>query len=483
MADMQTMRINLSLVSHTNIGKTTLARTLLGRDIGEVADRPHVTETNDDYVLIRGSDGYSELVLWDTPGFGDSIRLSQRLEGRSNPLGWFLAEVWDRMSNKALWLNQRALKHVRDTSSVVLYLVNASESPQACSYVSAEMKILSWINKPVIVLLNQMGKPREKSIEDAELAQWNEYMAQFPLVKCVLPMDAFARCWVQEFALFEAIGNVLNEEQKATFEALREAWSRQRRAVYASSIDAISNYMTQLVVDHEELSNYSLTEQVKDWGRRLGVVKPQAGPIEDAKNALAARAADGLCALTQRLIDAHGIEGAGVRREILRRLKTDWTVNTAANPKGAAIVGAVGAGAASGLATDLAMGGLSGGLGTLLGTVIGAIGGAGAAIAYNQVKGVHGTRVSWSKIALQNYLLEAILLYLAVAHFGRGRGYWEESEAPAFWKDIVIEEMKKQDPEYDPTPLTEPDSIDGLNHKTVDLVIRGVLMTLYNRAP
>ena len=146
-------------------------------------------------------------------------------------------------------------------------------------------------------------------------------------------------------------------------------------------------------------------------------------------------------------------------------------------------MGAVGAGAASGLATDLATGGLTGGLGTLLGTVIGAIGGAGAAIAYNQVKGVHGTRVSWSKIALQNYLLEAILLYLAVAHFGRGRGYWEESEAPAFWKDIVIAEMKKQPEEYDPTALTEPDAIDGLNQKTTDLVIRGVLQTLYNRAP
>ena len=45
------LRIHLSLVSHTNIGKTTLARTLLSRDIGEVADRAHVTETTDDYVL------------------------------------------------------------------------------------------------------------------------------------------------------------------------------------------------------------------------------------------------------------------------------------------------------------------------------------------------------------------------------------------------------------------------------------------------
>ncbi len=483
MTQMQTMRINLSLVSHTNIGKTTLARTLLGRDIGEVADRPHVTETNDDYVLTRSSDGYSELVLWDTPGFGDSVRLAQRLEGRSNPIGWLMGEVWDRVSNKALWLNQRAFKHVRDTSSVLLYLVNASESPQACRYVDAEMRILAWVGKPIIVLLNQMGKPREKSIEAAELKQWEDYMAQYPSVKAVLPMDAFARCWVQEFALFDAIGAVLNDEQKPAFETLQDAWSRQRRAVYASSLQAIANYMTQLAVDHEELSNYSLTEQVKDWGRKLGVIKLHAGPIEDAKNALAARAADGLCALTQRLIDANGIEGSGVRREILRRLKTDWTVNAAADPKGAAIMGAVGAGAAGGLATDLATGGMTAGLGTLLGTVIGAIGGAGAAIAYNQVKGVHGTRVSWSAVALQNYLLEAVLLYLAVAHFGRGRGFWEESEAPAFWKDIVIAEMKKQPAAYDPTSMTEPDAIEGLSQKTADTIIRGVLMTLYNRAP
>ena len=57
-------------------------------------------------------------------------------------------------------------------------------------------------------------------------------MAAFPLVKKVLPMDAFARCWVQEFALFDAIGDVLTAEQKVTYESLREAWSRQRRAIY-----------------------------------------------------------------------------------------------------------------------------------------------------------------------------------------------------------------------------------------------------------
>jgi hypothetical protein len=31
----------------------------------------------------------------------------------------------------------------------------------------------------------------------------------------------------------------------------------------------------------------------------------------------------------------------------------------------------------------------------------------------------------------------ALLRYLAVAHFGRGRGRWQDSEAPEFWKDVV----------------------------------------------
>jgi predicted GTPase len=35
--------VSISLVSHTNVGKTTLARTLLGRDVGEVRDEARVS--------------------------------------------------------------------------------------------------------------------------------------------------------------------------------------------------------------------------------------------------------------------------------------------------------------------------------------------------------------------------------------------------------------------------------------------------------
>ena len=69
--------INLSIVSHTNIGKTTLARTLLNRDIGEIADRAHVTVTADRYPLIDVPSG-ARLILWDTPGFGNSVLPTSR---------------------------------------------------------------------------------------------------------------------------------------------------------------------------------------------------------------------------------------------------------------------------------------------------------------------------------------------------------------------------------------------------------------------
>src|SRR3954471_798860 len=86
--------LSLSLVSHTNAGKTTLARTLLGRDVGEVRDAAHVTAEASRFVLVETPMG-DRVELWDTPGFGDSARLARRLAQQGNPVGWFLGEVWD----------------------------------------------------------------------------------------------------------------------------------------------------------------------------------------------------------------------------------------------------------------------------------------------------------------------------------------------------------------------------------------------------
>ena len=99
-------QIQFALISHTNAGKTTLARTLIGSDIGEVRDAPHVTTMSESHTLLATDQG-DALLLWDTPGFGDSVRLYKRLAQSGNPIGWFLREVVDRFRDRPFWLSQQ----------------------------------------------------------------------------------------------------------------------------------------------------------------------------------------------------------------------------------------------------------------------------------------------------------------------------------------------------------------------------------------
>ena len=97
---------------------------------------------------------------------------------------------------------------------MVLYLVNAAENPEDAGYVEPEMKILAWIGKPIIVLLNQMGPPAGHQAEEAEIDRWRSYLTRFGNVHQVLALDAFARCWVQEGALLQAVEPLLLQAKK-----------------------------------------------------------------------------------------------------------------------------------------------------------------------------------------------------------------------------------------------------------------------------
>ena len=87
--------IHIFVVSHTNVGKTALVRTLLGKDVGEVEDAPDVTQTVTPYELVA-DEAVGSLHLWDTPGFGDSFRLAGRLRRKNRALAWLVREAWDR---------------------------------------------------------------------------------------------------------------------------------------------------------------------------------------------------------------------------------------------------------------------------------------------------------------------------------------------------------------------------------------------------
>ena len=433
--------IALSLISHTNAGKTTLARTLLGRDVGEVRDAPHVTTEATAFALVDTAGGDS-LVLWDTPGFGDSARLAKRLRQQGNPIGWLLSQVWDRFRDRAFWLTQQAVRNVRDHADAVLYLVNASEAPGDAGYLAPELAVLEWIGKPVIVLLNQAGPPRPAAEERADEARWRDALASRGRVRDVLTLDAFARCWVQEFALFTAVAGVLPAAMRPAFDRLTAAWTARRMAQFDDAMAAVAGPIARAACDAVTLPTARLMARL---GKSLGLARPEVETAEARAAAeMAARLDADLRAGMDRLIEIHALEGRAAG-EIMARLATDVRTDAPVDERKAAALGGVVTGALTGLGADLATGGLTFGAGMLAGALLGALGGAGVARGMNVARGRTEAIVRWDERFLDGLVIAALLRYLAVAHYGRGRGEWRESEYPAFWREHVAQTVASRE--------------------------------------
>ncbi|UCE32878.1 MAG: DUF3482 domain-containing protein [Burkholderiales bacterium] len=428
--------IELSLISHTNVGKTTLARTLLGHDVGTVLDAPHVTETADSFPMVETAQG-DRLLLWDTPGFGDSARLARRLAQSDNPIGWLLSSVWDRFRDRAFWSSQQAVRNVGERADVVLYLVNAAEDPDDAGYVGPELRVLDWIGKPVIVLLNQLGPPRPHAETAAEIERWRARVAQAACVRAVLPLDAFARCWIQEGALLDALASVLGADRQAAFERMRTEWMRLRREAFDASMQVLARRVARAALDREPIASSAWTERLREAGAALGLVRAAAdSPRQAAMRALAGRLDADIRNSTDELIRLHRLGGRATD-EVLTRLARHYAVREPVSEGKAAMFGGLLTGALAGLKADLATGGLSFGAGLLAGGVIGALGAAGLARGYNIVRRAGTPSVIWADPVLDELFASALLGYLAVAHYGRGRGDWAPSEHPAHWQQAV----------------------------------------------
>ena len=477
--------ISLSLVSHTNVGKTTLARTLLSQSVGEVRDEPHVTDTNDRFELAQTPQG-DQLVLWDTPGFGDSARLARRLLQSDRPIGWFVSQVWDRFADRALWSSQQAVHNVREEADVVLYLVNAAENPEDAGYVEPEMKILAWIGKPIIVLLNQMGPPAGHQAEEAEIDRWRSYLTRFGNVHQVLALDAFARCWVQEGALLQAVEPLLLQAKKPAFGRLNRLWQNQRRQTFDRSMHILATRLAATALDRERIPNSSLKDQLREVGKVLGVSR---SPQDDAKQQAMAKLADRLNTAirqsTDELIEANGLVGHATD-EVLSRMADHYDVTENLNEGHAAVVGGLVTGALAGLKADLLAGGLTLGGGMIAGGVLGALGGAGLARGYNMVRGIDAITVTWTDAVMNRLIQSALLTYLAVAHYGRGRGEWAQSEHPAHWEKTVTDVLTQQHDQFTQFWRKRqnygPDALASALQTELTLAMERILIRLYPNA-
>jgi len=416
----------LSLVSHTNVGKTTLARTLLRREVGEVFDHAHVTEATERFVLLETPAG-DQVVLADNPGFGDSARLLGRLRGLDNPLGWLVAQVWDRFADRALFCSQQAVRHVRDEADVVLYLVNASEDPEAAGYVAPELEILGWIGRPVVVLLNQTGVAGDAQARAADLARWRSALAGHAVVRETLALDAFTRCWVQEGLLFEKLRGLVAEDRRDLMDALLARWREAQLAALRAAVDAMAELLAFAASDGEPVGRSAFG----------------AAERKRAGEALARRLEHAMAEANDGLIAAHGLAG-----EAAEELRVELVDVSGGESAGAAwrspMLGGLVGGALGGLAADLAHGGLTLGGGMLAGALLGAAGARGLSVGMELLRGETASRAVWSARFLERLSTDTVLRYLAVAHFGRGAGQYRAREHPAPWRAVAERALAPQ---------------------------------------
>jgi hypothetical protein len=477
------VRIALSLVAHTNVGKTALARTLLGRDVGEVRDEAHVTEIAERHTMIESAQG-DVLALWDTPGFGDSARLAKRLTALDKPIIGFLAMTWDRWRDRPLWSSQQAVRNVRDEADVVLYLVNAAESPLDAGYLAPELQILEWIGKPVIVLLNQTGRPQAANEEAAALSRWREAVGPRPLIRGILSLDAFARAWVQEGVLLRELAPAIASEKRAGFARLSAAWRASREAQFHAAMAAIAKPIARAACDRVAIPDAGLRGALLDVGKAIGIGAERADAAkQSAMRTLSERLDREIRASTDQLIAVHALDGHAAA-EVMARLADNLTTEAPVDERKAAVIGGFVSGALSGLAADLASGGLTFGAGLLAGGVVGAVGAAGLARGFNLVRGKTEATIRWSDAFVATLVPAAVLRYLAVAHYGRGRGQWAASEYPPFWRDVVLAAIERQGGVAQVVALRGTDGCDAealakaWQQKLTEIVLR-VLSDLY----
>ena len=426
--------IVLSLISHTNVGKTALARTLLRRDVGEVADSAHVTVIPEAHTLIK-TEGITAK-LWDTPGFGSNLaKLAKRLRTSKNPVGWILHQVWDRTLDKSLWCSQEAIRNVQSEADVVLYLVDASQPPETLGFVSLEVEIIEWIGKPVLVFLNQTGQPdseRDRANEEA----WRQHFKNFEIVRHVGSLDAFTRCWTQEHLILKKAEDLVSKDQRSAAEKLTDAWIERNMTVFGEVVTSMAKWAKVALTDSESLPQKDLTEKL----RELVLRSERSKDLDKIQEAMYGRLAENTAATVNELISLHGLDGQTASTLAETSLEEFAVKRDIEEPLAATIGGAV-SGLVGGLSADLISGGMTFGGGAVIGMLLG------GATTFALTRGYNLTRsgqngVRWTEAHFMTQVKFIIMLYLAVAHYGRGRGAWQDpTNNPAHWETIVDAEI------------------------------------------
>lgn len=342
--------LKLAVVGHTNVGKTSLLRTLT-RDVGfgEVSHRPSTTRHVEGARL--SVDGQALMELYDTPGLEDAIALldylerldrpGERLDGPSR-VERFLegSEARQRFEQEAKVLRQLL------ASDAGLYVIDARE-PVLAKY-RDELEVLANCGKPLLPVLNFVASPTHRE------PQWREALARLGL-HALVRFDSVAPPEDGERRLYESLALLL-ESARPALQRLIDDQQAQRLARQQAG----KRLIAELLLDCAAC-------------RRSVVAEPaaEAAAIEALRQTVRQR--EQHC--VEALLRLYAFRREDATAHDLPLLDGRWG-DDLFNPEtlrvlGVRVGGGVAAGAAAGAGVDLLMGGLTLGAAALAGAVAG----------------------------------------------------------------------------------------------------------------
>jgi GTP-binding protein EngB required for normal cell division/uncharacterized membrane protein len=204
---MKQQKINIAISGGTNVGKTTLIRTLMKAAIGEVRDAANVTKRGQAYQFDS-----LQAIFTDTPGFQNASDLDIYLDELDE-------DPTCKMSQKRqerLAYDLEAIKALENIDAVI-YVASLAEVPNDSH--GAEISLVKRKCSKIVAVINQYQqqyKATNKSAVENRIEQWKELFKEHSIITVVV-FDAHWDNPIKIDRIYNGILDILEPEKNSVF--------------------------------------------------------------------------------------------------------------------------------------------------------------------------------------------------------------------------------------------------------------------------
>lgn len=347
--------VEIAVVGHTNVGKTSLLRTLARQqNFGEVSDRPGTTR-HVERIDLRVN-GAPAVRFYDTPGLEDAVALQYFLENLpgtfANPVERVRAFLAGPEAHAAFEQEAKVLRKVLEVDAAI-YVIDCRQ-PLLPKYRS-EIAMLCACARPVMPVLNFMAAAGE------HVRAWRELLAGFNL-HIVMEFDAVAPFVGSEGQLFRDLSVLLRARQDQ-LQAVVEHLARQGRERRTAAITLAARLLVHAAAQRITVASSAL-QSAED--RR-------ADAVQSLRKDLSKNMQD----CVQAVLGVYGFRPGDADVQLASwtsgRWEDDLFNSELLQDAGRKLGTGAAVGAAIGFGADVALAGMSLGAATALGAAIGGV--------------------------------------------------------------------------------------------------------------